>query len=535
MTKVEFPKFSGDDVKGWIFMCEQFFDIDDILEHHVKLIYVHLFDIALLWHKQFIRLNSEAVSWNVYKKGILQRFGTVFDDPISEMRKIKYQSNAKDYQDAFDTLLSRVDVSEEHAVSFYLGGLPAEIEKGKYTPGHKCSGRLFSIVLLADEEWENEEEYMEKENPIPEEPDFGRSYVHHLFVGLETMKQKLFYFAKQRVGTDPSKIKAMQDWPVPNNVKQLRGFLGLTGYYRRFIINVFSEFLDVLLALEKWRGYLLDRHFIIRTDHFSLKYLLDQKITTPTQMKWLPKLMGFDYEVIYKKGSDNAAADALSIVQSAELLSMNGQEAKRHYVWSNSQLTRKGKIVVGNNPELRKELLKHFHEGVVGGHSGVKVTTHKICLMLYWKGLKKQVKQYVRECLVCQICKPDLAAYPDLVHPFNAQHVAQAFLDNVYKLHGLPESIVSDRDKVFLSKFWSELFKLLQFWYLSVDDPVNTDSDSDVDEVLNETSSFMASTSSKINKSSKSGGVVKNKSLYEHGKRFTMKTRTMMMTLMIVV
>ena len=37
------------------------------------------------------------------------------------------------------------------------------------------------------------------------------------------------------VTTDPSKIKAVQDWPEPTNVKQSRGFLGLTGYYRRFI------------------------------------------------------------------------------------------------------------------------------------------------------------------------------------------------------------------------------------------------------------------------------------------------------------
>ncbi|GJX04159.1 gypsy/ty3 retroelement polyprotein [Tanacetum coccineum] len=118
MTKVEFPKFSGDDVKGWIFRCEQFFSIDEIPENQkVKLISVHLFDTALLWHRQFIRLNGENVTWNVYKDGILQRFRTVFDDPISEIRKIKYQSNAKDYQDAFDTLLSRVDISEEHALT----------------------------------------------------------------------------------------------------------------------------------------------------------------------------------------------------------------------------------------------------------------------------------------------------------------------------------------------------------------------------------------------------------------------------------
>lgn len=47
-----------------------------------------------------------------------------------------------------------------------------------------------------------------------------------------------------------------------------------------------------------------------------------------------------------------------------------------------------------------------------------------------------------------------------LSHPFTALNVAQAYMDSIYKLHGLPEVIISDRDKIFTSRFWQELFKL---------------------------------------------------------------------------
>nr|GEX39359.1 hypothetical protein [Tanacetum cinerariifolium] len=100
------------------------------------------------------------------------------------------------------------------------------------------------------------------------------------------------------------------------------------------------------------------------------------------------------------------------------------------------------------------------------------------------KGLKKMVKQMIRNCDVCQRQKPDLSDYPGLIqplpiperflkeismnfiesclHPMETSQVAQVFLDQVYKLHGLPESIVSDRDKVFLSNFRKALFAELK-------------------------------------------------------------------------
>ncbi|GJT54198.1 ty3-gypsy retrotransposon protein [Tanacetum coccineum] len=378
----------------------------------------------------------------------------------------------------------------------------------------------------------------------------------------------------QGVATDPSKIKAMQKWPIPSTLKQLRGFLAELAYHQlkeamvkapvlalpnfeqEFVVETDAsgkgigavlcqkghpiaywsktlsakhqalstyekEFLAVVAALDKWKGYLLDRHFKIRTDHFSLKYLLNQKLTTPFQFKWLPKLLGYDYEIVYKKGSENVVADALSRVDSSgELLQMSVSSVSsgvwdkvkdswkndldiqnlikslehhsykgNKYSWTGEILKRKGKVVVGNDLELRKELVQHFHDEAIGGHSGAHVTMKKLGSLFYWKGLKKMVKQMVRDCDVCQRQKPDLSAYPGLIqplpiperiwkeismdfieklptshgksvilvvvdrlskyghfiplaHPFTASQVAQVFLDQVYKLHGLPESIV---------------------------------------------------------------------------------------------
>lgn len=67
--------------------------------------------------------------------------------------------------------------------------------------------------------------------------------------------------------------------------------------------------------MQKWRPYLLGKSFVVQTDHQSLKYLLEQRITTPAQARWLPKLLGYDYRVEYKRGTNNQAAESLSRVK----------------------------------------------------------------------------------------------------------------------------------------------------------------------------------------------------------------------------
>lgn len=178
-----------------------------------------------------------------------------------------------------------------------------------------------------------------------------------------------------------------------------------------------------------------------------------------------------------------------------------------HYVWNGKWLSKKGKIVVGSDTGLREEIVNLCHGTPMGGHSGVHATMQRVKGFFYWKGITKLVRRVIRGCDVCMRAKHENVGSPGLLqplpipntiftdismdfigglpkakgkdtifvvvdrltknshfitlsHPFTARDVAQAFLDNVYKLHGCPSTIVSDRDPVFLSAFWKEFMAL---------------------------------------------------------------------------
>jgi hypothetical protein len=204
---------------------------------------------------------------------------------------------------------------------------------------------------------------------------------------------------KDGIRVDPKNIESMKYWPHPKTLKILHGYLGLIGYYRKFVKNygkiatpltallkknsftwtpaasqafqtlktamcttpvlalpdfkktfvlecdasgkgisvvlmqegrplAFTskqlseknlgkpineeEMLAILHAIELWHPYLLGQCFQIKTDHQSLKYFLEQRISSQEQKKWVTKLFGYDYEIIYKKGKDNVVANELS-------------------------------------------------------------------------------------------------------------------------------------------------------------------------------------------------------------------------------
>ncbi|WVZ95669.1 hypothetical protein U9M48_041403 [Paspalum notatum var. saurae] len=94
---------------------------------------------------------------------------------------------------------------------------------------------------------------------------------------------------------------------------------GLAAYER--------ELIGLVQAVRHWRLYLWGCTFIVKTDHYSLKFLLDQRLATIPQHHWVNKLLGFDFTVEYKPGHSNIVADALSRRDSDEMASVHAISA----------------------------------------------------------------------------------------------------------------------------------------------------------------------------------------------------------------
>ncbi|MCH87860.1 Ty3/gypsy retrotransposon protein, partial [Trifolium medium] len=169
-------------------------------------------------------------------------------------------------------------------------------------------------------------------------------------------------------------------------------------------------------------------------------------------------------------------------------------------------LIHKGRIWISPNSRFKTLLLKEFHDTLVGGHAGVVKTLKRLSANFFWDNMRQEVQNFVRQCTVCQATKYDIRKPNGLLQPltipsqvwedvsmdfvtglptslgfsvllvvvdrfskgihlgalptgFTTYKVADLFTSMVSKHHGIPRSIVSDRDPIFISRFWSELFK----------------------------------------------------------------------------
>ena len=127
LSRIEFPQFGGEDVMGWLYKCEQFFEVDNITHNvKVKVASIHLTGKALLWHQSYMKIRE----WEIGPRGkSTMRFGAKsFDDPLAELIKLRQVGTVEQYQESFGSLLNRVDLPPLHALCCFLSGLNEEIQ-----------------------------------------------------------------------------------------------------------------------------------------------------------------------------------------------------------------------------------------------------------------------------------------------------------------------------------------------------------------------------------------------------------------------
>lgn len=183
------------------------------------------------------------------------------------------------------------------------------------------------------------------------------------------------------------------------------------------------------------------------------------------------------------------------------------REGPEEFILEEGILKINGRVWVGHNEAVRLKILQALYTGALGGHSGFNVMYRRVHTLFAWPGLKDQVREFVAQCAICKQAKPERVRYPGLLEPlpvpphvwhtvsmdfveglprssgyncvlvvvdkqsryahflplthlFTAFQVATVYMSNIFKLHGLPAAIISDRDKVFTSNLWRELFRL---------------------------------------------------------------------------
>ena len=326
------------------------------------------------------------------------------------------------------------------------------------------------------------------------------------------------------------------------------------------------ELLGIIRALEEWRHYIQGspHQTTVFSDHKNLTYYREAKKLNRRQARWSLYLSEFDIKLVHLPGHKMVQSDALSRrsdlcpeedtdnedvimlpdnmfinlidtdlqerIAVSEDLDGNATEALKLLLekaptamttglddWELKEtngrnvLFYKGKNYIPRNMELRRDIVKTFHDHETAGHPGEIGTYNAVRQHYWWPGLRTFVKNYVQGCGICQQfkidrtpskpafiptegakstrpfanCSMDLITDLPLADGYDSilvvvdqglskgvilapcnktitsEQTAKLLLENLYKRFGLPDKIISDRGPQFASKAFLELLKLL--------------------------------------------------------------------------
>lgn len=327
------------------------------------------------------------------------------------------------------------------------------------------------------------------------------------------------------------------------------------------------ELMGIVRALEEWRHYIQGSPFVteVLSDHRNLTYFRKPQRLNDRQARWSLILSAYDIKLIHIPGNKMIQSDALSrrpdhnpgeedenkgpqvmlnrdlFIKSIDLelqqriaecevfdedvtraleqiknssisnLSEGLQDWTIEEAGNVKAVFYKGRQYIPDNLEVRREIIRKFHDHPTAGHPGELETYMQVKEEYWWPGMRTFVKNYVKGCGACQQfkinrrpTKPTLQPIPGAETPepfkqvsmdfitnlpeingFNsilsvvdhgltkgviliptrksisAEETGQLLLDNLYKRFGLPDKIISDRGPQFAAKAHKEFLKLL--------------------------------------------------------------------------
>ncbi|XP_019265864.1 PREDICTED: uncharacterized protein K02A2.6-like [Nicotiana attenuata] len=307
--------------------------------------------------------------------------------------------------------------------------------------------------------------------------------------------------SKDGVMVDPKKTKVVQKWPRPTSPTEIRSFLGLAGYYRRFV----QDFSRIAVPLTK----LTQKNARFQwTEECEQSF---QKLNTCLAIAPILALPSGSGEfTMFCDASRRIKATQYEDERFCKYRDEALAGKRKDMIVDSDGILRMGdRLCVAVIDGLRHVILKKAHNSRYTIHPGSTKICHNLKQFYWWEGMKKDVANFVPNCLTCQQVKaehqrpagllqqneiPELkweritmdfvTGLPRALRGYDSVWVivdrltksthflpvkttysgvryAQIFMNEILRLHGVPISIISDRGSQFTSRFWKSFQEAL--------------------------------------------------------------------------